>query len=60
MAMIIEREGIDLSAVYRPLNNKFLNLIMENLRKNIFVKIKLKKVLKVLERRLLILKKVKV
>ena len=27
MAMLIEREGIDLSAVYRPLNNKFLNLI---------------------------------
>ena len=44
MAMLIEREGIDLSAVYRPLNNKFLNLIMEYLRKNIFVKIKLKKV----------------
>ena len=35
--MIIEREGIDLSAIYRPLNNKYLNFIMENLEKNIFV-----------------------
>ena len=26
MAMIIEREGVELSAVYRPLNNKFLNM----------------------------------
>ena len=29
MAMVIEREGVDLSAVYRPLNNKFLNILME-------------------------------
>ena len=43
MAMIIEREGVDLAAVYRPLNNKFLNIIMEYLRKIIFVKLKLKK-----------------
>ena len=27
MAMVIEREGVDLSAVYRPLNNKFLNIL---------------------------------
>ena len=40
MAMIIEREGIELSAIYRPLNNKFLNIIMEYLRKIIFAKIK--------------------
>ena len=33
MAMIIEREGIDLTAIYRPLNNKFLNVLMEYLRK---------------------------
>ena len=33
MAMIIEREGIDLTAIYRPLNNKFLNVVMEYLRK---------------------------
>ena len=29
MAMHIEKSEIDLVAVYRPLNNKFLNLIME-------------------------------
>ena len=43
MAMIIEREGIDLSAVYRPLNNKFLNLIMEYLRKKYICKNQIKK-----------------
>ncbi len=44
MAMSLEKFGIDLAAIYRPLNNKFLNPIMENIRKNIFVKNKLKKV----------------
>ena len=34
MPMIIEREGIDTCAIYRPLNNRFLNFIMEYLRKN--------------------------
>ena len=38
MAMYLEKSGIDLTAIYRPLNNKFLNPIMEYLRKNIFVK----------------------
>tara|TARA_B100000035_G_scaffold314922_1_gene332973 strand:+ start:266 stop:1126 length:861 start_codon:yes stop_codon:yes gene_type:complete len=33
MAMHIERSGIDLAAIYRPLNNNFLNPIMENIRK---------------------------
>ena len=33
MAMHIEKSGIDLAAVYRPLNNKFLNFIMERIRK---------------------------
>ena len=46
MAMIIEREGIELSAVYRPLNNKFLNIIMEYLRKNYICKTQIKKGLK--------------
>jgi len=46
MAMIIEREGVDLSAVYRPLNNKFLNIIMEFLRKNYICKTQIKKGLK--------------
>ena len=43
MAMQIEMEGIKLAAIYRPLNNFFLNPIMEKLEKNIYVKIKLKK-----------------
>ena len=43
MAMLIEREGIDLSAVYRPLNNRFLNLIMEHLRKKYICKNQIKK-----------------
>ena len=32
MAMQIEKSGIDLAAIYRPLNNVFLNKIMENIR----------------------------
>ena len=43
MAMIIEREGIELSAVYRPLNNKFLNVIMEYIRKKHICKNQIKK-----------------
>ena len=46
MAMIIEREGIELSAVYRPLNNKFLNVIMEYVRKKYICKNQIKKGLK--------------
>ena len=42
--MHIEKSGINLAAIYRPLNNKFLNFLMEKIRKNIFVKIKLKRV----------------
>ena len=33
MAMQIEKAGIDLAAVYRPLNNKYLNPLMESIRK---------------------------
>ena len=33
MAMTIDSFGIDLAAIYRPLNNIFLNTIMENIRK---------------------------
>ena len=43
MAMIIEREGIELGAVYRPLNNKFLNVIMEYIRKKYICKNQIKK-----------------
>jgi len=48
MALHIEKSDIDLAAIYRPLNNKFLNFIMERVRKNIFVKIKSKKEFQVL------------
>ena len=43
MAMHIEKSGIDLAAIYRPLNNKFLNPIMENIRKNYICKKQIKK-----------------
>ena len=33
MAMHIEKSGVDLAAIYRPLNNNFLNPLMENIRK---------------------------
>ena len=33
MAMQIEKSGINLAVIYRPLNNKFLNYIMERIRK---------------------------
>ena len=38
MAMCIEKSGINLAAIYRPLNNKYLNLIMEFIRKNYILK----------------------
>ena len=47
MAMQIEKSGVNLAAIYRPLNNIFLNVLMERIRKNIFVKIKLRKELEV-------------
>ena len=43
MAMCIEDSGIDLAAIYRPLNNKFLNPIMENIRKKYICKKQIKK-----------------
>ena len=46
MSMEITKKNIPLATIYRPLNNIFLNPFMEYLRKNIFVKIKLKKELK--------------
>jgi len=33
MAMHIEKSGVDLAVIYRPLNNNFLNPLMENIRK---------------------------
>tara|TARA_B100001057_G_scaffold492273_1_gene584359 strand:- start:802 stop:1662 length:861 start_codon:yes stop_codon:yes gene_type:complete len=43
MAMHLEKSGINLSAIYRPLNNIFLNKIMENIRKKYICKYQIKK-----------------
>jgi len=43
MAMEIEKAGINLAALYRPLNNPFLNIIMENIRKKHICKTQIKK-----------------
>ena len=43
MAMQIEKCGIKLSAIYRPLNNKFLNTIMVMIRKKFICKKQIKK-----------------
>jgi len=43
MAMQIEKSGIDLAAIYRPLNNIFLNKIMEKIRKKHICKNQIKK-----------------
>ena len=43
MAMYLEKSGITLSAIYRPLNNLFVNRIMENLRKKYICKNQIKK-----------------
>ena len=43
MAMHLEKTGINLSAIYRPLNNIFLNKIMERIRKKYICKNQIKK-----------------
>ena len=43
MAMCIEKNDIDLAAIYRPLNNYFLNPIMEKIRKKYICKKQIKK-----------------
>ena len=43
MAMQIEKAGIKLSAIYRPLNNIFLNKIMEKIRTKYICKNQIKK-----------------
>ena len=43
MAMQIESYGIDVAAIYRPLNNIFLNKKMEKIRKNYICKKQIKK-----------------
>ncbi|MDC3231691.1 lysophospholipid acyltransferase family protein, partial [Candidatus Pelagibacter sp.] len=43
MAMHLEKSNIDLAAIYRPLNNKFLNPIMERIRRRYICKKQIKK-----------------
>ncbi len=43
MAMQIEKFGIKIAAIYRPLNNIFLNFIMENIRTKYICKKQIKK-----------------
>ena len=43
MAMHLDKTGINLSAIYRPLNNIFLNKIMENIREKYICKNQIKK-----------------
>ena len=43
MAMHLERSGINVAAIYRPLNNIFLNPIMEYIRKKYICKKQIKK-----------------
>ena len=43
MAMQIEKAGINLAVIYRPLNNKFLNFLMERIRKKYICKNQIKK-----------------
>ena len=43
MAMQIEKSGIELGAIYRPLNNFFLNSTMENIRKKFICRNQIKK-----------------
>ena len=43
LAMQIEKSGVDLAAVYRPLNNIFLNPIMVKIRKRYICKNQIKK-----------------
>jgi len=43
MAMHIEKSGVDLAAIYRPLNNNFLSPMMENIRKKYICRKQIKK-----------------
>ena len=43
MAMHIEKSGVDLAAIYRPLNNSFLNPVMEKIRKKYICRKQIKK-----------------
>ncbi len=57
MAMEIEKSGIKLGALYRPLNNIFLNKTMEEIRRKYICKIQVKKGLSGLREILTLFKK---
>ncbi len=57
MAMCIEKSGIKLTAIYRPLNNIFLNIIMERIRKKYICKNQIKKGLGGLKKLLIYMQK---
>mgnify|MGYP001382964922 FL=1 len=57
MAMHLEKSGIELSAIYRPLNNIFLNVFMERLRTKYICKNQIKKGIGGLKKLLLLKKK---
>ena len=43
MAMHIEKSGVDLAAIYRPLNNNFLSPVIEDIRKKYICRKQIKK-----------------
>ena len=43
MAMHLEKSGVDLAVIYRPLNNKYLNNVMEKIREKYICKKQIKK-----------------
>ena len=43
MAMHIEKSGVDLAVIYRPLNNDFLSPVMENIRRKYICRKQIKK-----------------
>jgi len=50
MAMCLEKSGINLTAIYRPLNNIYMNKIMENIRIKYICKNQIKKGMKGIRR----------
>ena len=57
MALHIEKSGINLAAIYRPLNNIFLNFIMERVRKKYICKNQIEKGISGMKKLLLFFKK---
>ena len=58
MAMHLDKTGINLSAIYRPLNNIFLNKIMEKIREKYICKNQIKKGIGGLKKLISLMKKI--